>query len=70
MITSLRKSSVEVASWELDEEVKAGRIVASSLIEKIAREAEEQCRAHQRKVEEAKRPLLKNFAKKLTSLFR
>lgn len=57
MITSLREKSVDVNSWELEEEVKAGRIAMSPLIEMLVRETEERRQEHQREEEEIKRPL-------------
>lgn len=57
MITSLREKGVDVDSWELEEEVKAGRIAMSPLIEMLVRETEERRQAYQREEEEIKRPL-------------
>lgn len=57
MITSLREKGVDVNSWELEEEVKAGRIAMSPLIEMLVRETEERRQEHQREEEEIKRPL-------------
>lgn len=57
MITNFRERGVDVDSWELDEEVKAGRISTSPLIEMLARETEERRRAYQREEEEVKKPL-------------
>lgn len=53
MITNLREKGVDVDSWELEEEVRAGRIATSQLIETLARETEERRRAYRR--EERKR---------------
>ncbi|MBI5787107.1 MAG: hypothetical protein HY446_00980 [Candidatus Niyogibacteria bacterium] len=57
MITKLREKGVDVDSWELEEEVKAGRIATSPLIETLARETEERRRAYKRKEEEVNSPL-------------
>lgn len=57
MITILREKNIEVDSWELEEEVKAGRIAMSPLIEVIARETEERKQAYERKEEEINKPL-------------
>jgi hypothetical protein len=57
MITNLREKGVDVDSWELEEEVKAGRIAASPLIETLSRETEEQRQAYQREEDETKRSL-------------
>ncbi len=57
MITNLREKGVDVDSWELEEEVKAGRIATSSLIETLARETEDRRQAYKREEEEVNRPL-------------
>lgn len=57
MITNLREKGVEVDSWELEEEVKAGRIATSALIETLARETEERRQAYKREEDEVNKPL-------------
>ncbi len=57
MITALREKNVNVDHWDLDAEVKAGRISSFPLIDTIGREEEEQRQAYQRKEEEIKKPL-------------
>lgn len=57
MITRLREKGVDVDSWELEEEVKAGRIATSPLIETLARETEERRQAYKREEEEVNSPL-------------
>lgn len=57
MITILREKGVEVDSWELIEEVNAGRIAMSPLIEALARETEEKQQAYKREEEEINKPL-------------
>jgi len=57
MITNLREEGVDVDSWELEEEIKAGRISTSPLIETLVREDEERRQAYRREDEEVKKPL-------------
>lgn len=57
MITNLREGGVDVDSWELQEEVKAGRIATSPLIETLARETEERRQTYEREEEEVNKPL-------------
>jgi len=57
MITNFREKGVEVDSWEFDEEIKAGLIETSPLIETLVREAEERRQALQREDDEVKKPL-------------
>lgn len=57
MITNFRESGVDMASWELEEEVRAGRIATSPLIETLARETEERRQAYKREEEEVNKPL-------------
>lgn len=67
MITNLREKGVEVDGWELEEEVKAGRIATSSLIETITSETEQRRQAYQREEEEVKKPLPRDES--LTAFF-
>ncbi len=60
MIGNFYVRGVDVDSWELQEEVKAGRISTSSLIETLVREDEERRQAH----------LRKSFFRKVVSIFR
>lgn len=48
IITNFREKGVRVDSWELTEEVRAGRISTSPLIGTISREDEERRQAYQR----------------------
>lgn len=57
MITTLRERGVGVDSWELKQEVEAGRIAMSDLIEVLVRETEERREAHRLEEEEVNRPL-------------
>lgn len=57
MIMNLHEKGVEVDSWELEEEVKAGRIATSPLIETLARKTEERRQAYKREEEEVNKPL-------------
>lgn len=57
MITALREKGVDVGSWELEEEVRAGRLEMSPLIEELVRETEESRSAYQRKEDEVNKPL-------------
>lgn len=57
MIVNLREKGVDVDSWELEEEVKAGRITTSPLIETLARETEERRQAYKCEEKEVNNPL-------------
>lgn len=57
MITNLREKGVDVDCRELREEVRAGRIAMSPLIEMLIHEDEERMRALVREGEEANKPL-------------
>lgn len=57
MIINLRDKGVSVDSWELEEEIRAGRIVMNPLIETLIREDEECRQAYQREEEEINKPL-------------
>lgn len=57
MIMNLREKGVNVDSWELEEEVRAGRIAMSPLIETLAHETEARRQAQIREEEEVRKPL-------------
>lgn len=58
MITCFREKGVGVDSWELEAEVKAGRLAMTPLIEELIRETDECQQAYKRVEEDANKPLL------------
>ncbi|OHA88073.1 MAG: hypothetical protein A2653_02615 [Candidatus Zambryskibacteria bacterium RIFCSPHIGHO2_01_FULL_43_25] len=74
MITNLREKGVDVDSCELEEEVKAGRIATSPLIETLACETKERIQAYKREEEKVNKPpkplAQQGFLGRVASLFR
>jgi hypothetical protein len=68
MLNALRRAKVDISEWELQEEIKAGRISNSPLIETIIEEAEARREEHKTQEEEIKKPVAEGES--LSAFFR
>jgi hypothetical protein len=57
MIHNLREKDVGIDSWELEKEIKAGRITSSSTINDLIAETQRKLETYQREMEEVNKPL-------------